>query len=76
MPPLEYSPFIWPFVASAFTTGALGVYAFRRGHIPAATTFAWGMVALTFWTFCYVMELSSATLAGKVFWASAKACGG
>ena len=69
---LEYTPFIWPFVISLIITESLGGYAYRRRHTPAATTFVWMMAALTVWTFCYVMELSSTTLAGKTLWASAK----
>src|SRR5215510_9833854 len=50
----------------------LGIYAYRRRHLPAASIFAMVMFALTVCTFCYVMELSSVTQEGKVFWASAK----
>lgn len=72
MAPLEYTPAIWPFVASLLVSAGLGVYAARRSHVAAASTFAWLMLALAFWTLCYLLELSSTTLAGKVFWASAK----
>jgi diguanylate cyclase (GGDEF)-like protein len=69
---LEYTPYIWPFLASLIVTTGLGIYAYRRRHLPVARLFAALMLALTIWTFCYAMELVSATLAGKVFWASAK----
>jgi diguanylate cyclase (GGDEF)-like protein len=69
---LEYTPFIWPFVASLVITMMLGIYAYRRRHLPAASIFAMVMLALVIWTFCYIMELSSVTLEGKIFWASAK----
>src|SRR5262245_57671847 len=69
---LEYTPYIWPFLISLIITVMLGLYAYRRRHLPAASIFAVVMFALTVWTFCYVMELSSVTLEGKVFWASAK----
>jgi diguanylate cyclase (GGDEF)-like protein/PAS domain S-box-containing protein len=69
---MEYTPFIWPFVISLFATMSLGIYAVRHRDIPTVTTFTWLMVALTFWTFCYLMELSSSSLAGKSFWLAAK----
>src|SRR4051812_43760687 len=72
MPALAYTPYVWQFAASFVVTTALGLYARRLRHVPAATTFAWAMAALSYWTFCYAMELLSATLPGKVFWASAK----
>jgi hypothetical protein len=69
---MEYTPFIWPFVISLLATTSLGIYAVRHRDIPTVPTFIGLMVALTFWTFCYLMELSSATLAGKSFWLAAK----
>ena len=69
---MEYTPFIWPFIVSLFATTSLGIYAVRHRDIPTVPTFTWLMVALTFWTFCYLMELSSATLAAKTFWVVAK----
>lgn len=69
---LQFSPYVLPFVLSLGITIGLGIYAARRRHIPAAWTFAWTMLALSYWTFCYSMELLSVTLEAKVFWASAK----
>jgi diguanylate cyclase (GGDEF)-like protein/PAS domain S-box-containing protein len=74
--PLAYTPLIWPFVLSLATTVALGAYAYRRRHLPAAPTFTLLMAALSVWTFCYLMELSTTTLAAKQFWAAAKYFGG
>ena len=68
----EYIPLIWPFVVSLLITTMLGVYAYRRRHVPAVSIFGMLMLALSVWTFCYIMELSSATLQGKVFWDSVK----
>src|SRR5688572_22600361 len=69
---LEATPLVWQFVVSLLITTALGSYARRVRHLPHATTFAWLMLALSYWTFCYVMELLSASLPAKIFWASAK----
>ncbi len=69
---LEYTPYIWTFVVSLMITTVLGIYAYRNRHLPAASIFALLMFALSAWTFCYVMELSTVALEGKIFWASAK----
>jgi diguanylate cyclase (GGDEF)-like protein len=69
---LEYTPYIWTFVISLIITTVLGIYAYRHRHLHTASTFALLMFALSVWTFCYVMELSTVTLEGKIFWASAK----
>lgn len=69
---LQYTPYIWPFVGSLAITTSLGLYAYQRRHQHAASIFAALMLALTVWTFCYSMELLSATLDGKIFWAAAK----
>lgn len=67
-----YTPVMWPFLASLLVTVALARYAWQRRHIPAAETFAWLMLALSYWTFCYLMELISPTLSAKAFWVAAK----
>jgi CheY-like chemotaxis protein/signal transduction histidine kinase len=71
---LEYNNFILPFVISAITTALLGIYALRR-EVPSAKTFALLMLALTIWTSCYVIGLSTVTLEGKIFWLKAKYLG-
>lgn len=69
---LEFTPYLFPFLLSLCITIGLGLYAARRRRIPANATFAWTMLALSYWTFCYIMELSSVTAGSKLFWASAK----
>jgi diguanylate cyclase (GGDEF)-like protein/PAS domain S-box-containing protein len=69
---MSYTPLIWPFVGSLLVTVALAQYAWKQRHIPAAGTFAWLMVALSYWTLCYLLELTSASLAAKAFWVAAK----
>jgi PAS domain S-box-containing protein len=71
---LEYNPIILPFVVSLIITASLAVYAVRK-RTSAAKAFVGLMVALTIHTFCYVMGLSSVTLAGKVFWLKMKYLG-
>lgn len=71
---LTYDPIILPFVVSMIIIGILAVYALRRPS-AAARVFALLMLALAIWTFCYIMELSSVTLAGKIFWLKMKYLG-
>ncbi|HYL99597.1 MAG TPA: diguanylate cyclase [Blastocatellia bacterium] len=70
----EYDPIILPFIVSAVITVILGTYAFRQSG-PVARVFAWMMVPLTFWTICYTLELSGATLQDKAFWLKLKYLG-
>lgn len=72
--PLEYTPYVLPFLVSFVLTVALAAVG-ARGTTPAARVFAWLMAALSVWTLCYVLELSSVTLAGKHFWLVAKYLG-
>jgi diguanylate cyclase (GGDEF)-like protein len=69
-----YTPFLWPFLASLAMTAALGAYAWRQ-RVDGARTFAAVMAGLSLWTLCYTMELSSATLEGKVLWLRLKYLG-
>jgi signal transduction histidine kinase/DNA-binding NarL/FixJ family response regulator len=71
---LEYNPIILPFVVSLIITASLAAYALQK-RTAAAKAFVILMVALTVQTFCYVMGLSSVTLAGKIFWLKMKYLG-
>jgi diguanylate cyclase (GGDEF)-like protein len=71
---LHYDPLILPFVGSAAITAALAAYAARRS-VPGAREFALLMAAITLWTTCYVMEMSSVTLEGKQLWVKLKYLG-
>lgn len=72
---LAYTPYIWPFACSLLISIALATYAFRGRRTPITNTFGWLMVALSFWTLCYTLELLSVTLEGKIFWAQMKYLG-
>ena len=72
---LSYTPYVLPFLVSLLITSGLGVYAWRNRHQYAASVFAGLMLALTVWTLCYALELSSITLEGKLLWAKAKYLG-
>jgi PAS domain S-box-containing protein len=72
---VAYTPYIWPFVISLLISIFLSIYAFRHQHVPAATTFAWGMTAVSLWTLCYMFDLTTVTLEGKIFWIKIKYLG-
>lgn len=63
---LHYDPIILPFVRSGLIMAVLGIYAANRPMV-VARTFALLMLAVMLWTFCSVMELSSAMLAARMF---------
>ena len=67
-----YTPYIWPFVCSLTISLGLAGYAFRGRRTAITTTFGWMMVALSFWTACYMLELLSDSLEAKIFWAQMK----
>jgi diguanylate cyclase (GGDEF)-like protein len=72
---LQYTPYVWPFVASLALCVWLAAHAWRRPRQPLFTIFGAVMVLMSVWIACYALELASATLEGKVFWASAKYLG-
>ncbi|MFK7895180.1 MAG: histidine kinase N-terminal 7TM domain-containing protein, partial [Myxococcota bacterium] len=61
-----------PFLLSALLMAAIGIYSFRQSHVIGARLFAWVMASSAGWTFCYAMDLASATVAGKTFWLQTK----
>src|SRR5215212_191672 len=71
---LSYTPLIVPFVISIAITAVLAGYALRQAG-AAARTFMLLMLMLELWMFCYVMELSSVTLADKTLWLKLKYLG-
>jgi diguanylate cyclase (GGDEF)-like protein/PAS domain S-box-containing protein len=73
---LEYTPLVLPFIISTAILIYLSIYAFRlRKQVQAAGLFAMLALALAIWTICYALELSSVSLADKIFWAKMKYLG-
>lgn len=66
---LEYTPYVWPVIASAVLLAVLAIYGWRRRSVPGALPF----VALTIcgiqWVLGSALELASLDLAAKIFWA-------
>src|SRR5690242_14660299 len=68
---LLYNPWIIPYGISIIIGASLALYA-RRRPSPAAKIFTLLMITVILWTFCYVMELSSASAATKTLWVTLK----
>jgi len=63
-----YGPVIWPAVITLALTIFLGVYSWRRLHIPAAKPFAIACVFGGLWAIGVILELSAVNFSSKVFW--------
>ncbi len=66
----HYTPYIWPLLASALVTLALGIRAWPRRDLSGATPFAFTMAALTLWSVGNALEMMGADLPAKLFWAN------
>lgn len=65
MTAMQFTPFLYPYIASVILTALMGVYALRfRRHIAAAPFIAMCFFA-ALWAFCYIFELGSTSLAIK-----------
>lgn len=67
--------FLTPMVVSAAVSAALAYYAWKRRFLSGALPFALLMLALTDWSLGYALELQSAVLPDKVFWAQVEYLG-
>ncbi len=66
---LEYTPYIWPAIASPAFLGVLAVYGWRRRSVPGALPFAALTMCGLQWALGSALELASTDLAAKLFWA-------
>ena len=67
----QYTPYIWPLMASSAVTLALGVYAFaRQQHSKCAASFITSMLLVTVWSGGNLLEMSGMDLPTKLFWAN------
>lgn len=72
----EYTPYVLPLLISAIVLAFLAVYAWQyysRG--ATVVVFSVTMCLLLIWTAGFVLEISSVTLAGKLFWANVRFIG-
>ncbi|HSL61370.1 MAG TPA: histidine kinase N-terminal 7TM domain-containing protein [Desulfotignum sp.] len=63
-----YTTELWPALIAFVLSISLGVYSWRRRHIPAARPFAVAAFFCGFWTAGLILELSAAEFATQVFW--------
>lgn len=66
----QYTPFIWPLVASAIVTFGLALYAFRHRDVRGAFPFALCMLLSSLWAASSILERSSIDLPTMLFWAN------
>ncbi|NIV29822.1 MAG: hypothetical protein GWN58_10050, partial [Anaerolineae bacterium] len=65
----QYLLYIVPLLIAAAVSVGLAAYAWLRRTATAAVPFAILMLAVGTWTFGYAMEIASASLTVKLFWA-------
>ncbi|MHB1415034.1 MAG: sensor histidine kinase [Chloroflexota bacterium] len=64
----QYTPYIWPMVASVVFLGALGAYAWQHRSRPGAVFLAWTALLIGLWALGNVLEISTPDFATRVFW--------
>lgn len=64
-----YTPWTWPAIVSTAFTAALSVYGWCRRGVPGALPFAAFTLCGTLWALGSALEMTSAGLSAKVFWA-------
>jgi PAS domain S-box-containing protein len=61
-------PYLLPYLASLLLSLGVGLYTWRRRYVPGANFFAAAVWAEAFMTLGYILELSSDSLAAKIWW--------
>jgi PAS domain S-box-containing protein len=72
---LQYNPYMIPLAVGATVSAACAFYAWRQRHVSGvigAMTSALLLLAVAEWSLCYTLEIGSADLATKFFWAKMK----
>ena len=64
----EYTPYVWPMLASAIFTWALTAYSWRHRGAPGAVPLASGLLVVGLWALTSALETVSADLPTKLFW--------
>lgn len=71
--PYAYTPYIWPMLACALVTGAIGVFSYRRRARPGALPLAVTCLFLFLWAAGAVMEMAGADAPTRIFWSKFQA---
>ncbi len=66
---LHLTPYLIPLLLATAFSLAAAVYVWRRPGVAGSAFLALWMLATAGWSFGYAMELSSSSLAAKMFWA-------
>lgn len=67
----QYTPYIWPLIASATVSLFLGIYALiNRLNAKGAISFVFSMIVVTIWSLGNALEMSSVVFSTKLFWAN------
>jgi PAS domain S-box-containing protein len=64
----EYTPYLWPTLATGAFVAFLAVYGWRRRSVPGALPFATMMVTGVPFALGAALDLACQDLAGKIFW--------
>src|SRR6266700_3452908 len=64
----QFTPYVFPVMASAVVSAALASYAWHRRPAPGATSFSLLMLAVAGWSLAYALELVSSDLPAALFW--------
>jgi PAS domain S-box-containing protein len=71
----QYYPYVLPLLFGLVILIILAIAAWQYRRTLSGRVFFGFLLALIEWTFCYMMELSSVTLADKIFWDKAQFIG-
>lgn len=65
---LVFYPWLLVFLIPLVISSGVGVFAWRRRRVHGARSYALVAFSQAAWTLGFLLELSSSTLAGKIFW--------
>lgn len=66
--PYEYTPNIWPLLASALFLSVMGFYAFRDRTVPGVVPFIIMVTVIMLWVISNTLELASTEDKTRIFW--------
>jgi PAS domain S-box-containing protein len=66
--PYEYTPNIWPLLASALFLSVMGFYAYRDRSVPGAVPFMFMVTLLLLWVISSALELAGTDSKTRIFW--------
>jgi PAS domain S-box-containing protein len=64
----QYTPYIWPMLASAAFMAALCIYLWRQRSVPGALPLATWMLLAVLFALCASLELAATDASAKIFW--------